>query len=262
MSAWFLPGAERVNAPSWLGAALIGPVRRSAYSSAIPALPRQLAASSFSVPPAVTFQTVRSCRWSCRLPPTAGRSASTSIAVPAEQRPRAEPRELQQLRAVHRPRASTTARRAAIRRPSTSSTPVQASPSGRRSSTSRATSAPVRTTRFRRPRAGRRKARAAFQRKPRALVHLEVADPLVVAVVEVGPRRDAGLAAGRGEGVEDRIARPLPLDPQLAVAAVEAGERPGRRRRPSASGSRGRRSRAAPAPTTTPGSPSSSAQPS
>ena len=53
--AWFRPGSDRVNAPSWLGAMLIGPLRRSAYSIAISALPRQLAASSFSVRRAVTL---------------------------------------------------------------------------------------------------------------------------------------------------------------------------------------------------------------
>ena len=41
--------SERVKAPSWLGAMLIGPVRRSRYSRPIAALPTRLLASVLSV---------------------------------------------------------------------------------------------------------------------------------------------------------------------------------------------------------------------
>ena len=43
------PGSERVNAPSWDGAMLIGPVRRKAYSSPMAALPHTLDTRVLSV---------------------------------------------------------------------------------------------------------------------------------------------------------------------------------------------------------------------
>ena len=47
-------GDERVKAPSWLGAMLMGPLRRHAYSSPIRPLPHSVLASWFSVlPPAI-----------------------------------------------------------------------------------------------------------------------------------------------------------------------------------------------------------------
>ena len=97
--------------------------------------------------------------------------------------------------------------------------------------------------------------------QPRPLVHLEIADPLVVAVVEVRARRNPRLLAGRREGVEDRIVRPLPLSPELPRPAMKPREAPPPPRPPSASAPRARRNPAAPAPTTTPrpqGSPPSS----
>ena len=128
--------------------------------------PRQLALRSLSVPPPRTFQTLLICRWSCRLPPTAGRSAMTSTPCPARSAPGPSPESCRSFGLFPAPALSTTPRRAATRAPSTISTPVQASPSARRSMTSRATSVPVRTARFPRPRAGRRNALAAFQRIP------------------------------------------------------------------------------------------------
>ena len=99
------------------------------------------------------------------MPPTAGRSATTSIPCSLSSAPGPSPESCRSFGLFTAPALSTTDR-AATRLPSTSSTPVQASPSARRSSTSRATSAPVRTTRFPRPRAGPRKALAAFHRSP------------------------------------------------------------------------------------------------
>ena len=57
------------------------------------------------------------------------------------------------------------------------------------------------------------------------LVHLEIAHPLVVAVVEVRARGDARLLRRRAEGVEDLPAQPLLLDPPFAVRAVQPVER-------------------------------------
>jgi hypothetical protein len=42
-------GEERVKAPSWLGAMLMGPVRRNRYSSPMPALPQGVLANWLSV---------------------------------------------------------------------------------------------------------------------------------------------------------------------------------------------------------------------
>ena len=167
MLAWFRPGSERVKAPSWLGAMLIGPLRRSAYSSAIRALPQSPAERSFSVRAPVTFQTLLIWRWSCRLAPTPGRSATTPIPCRASSAPGPTPESWSSFGELIAPAASTTDRRAASGSATPrSTTPRQASPASPASSTSRSTSAPVRTTRFARPAAGRRKARAAFQRQP------------------------------------------------------------------------------------------------
>ena len=58
--------------PNWLGAIDIGPLRLSAYSSTMAALPQALFASVFSVRAFCTPKTVRICRWSCRFSPTPG----------------------------------------------------------------------------------------------------------------------------------------------------------------------------------------------
>ena len=85
----------------------------------------------------------------------------------------------------------------------------------------RSTSAPVTTRRLARWRAGRRKAFAVVQRMPFALVDLEEARPLVVAVVEVVPARDADLLGGVAKGLEDVPAQPLARDLPLAAGAVQ-----------------------------------------
>ena len=72
-------GEERVKPPSCDGAIVSGPVRNSAYSSAIFALPIQLLASLFSVSTFCTLNPMRSCRWSCRFSPTPGSSCATGM---------------------------------------------------------------------------------------------------------------------------------------------------------------------------------------
>src|SRR6185369_8692714 len=52
------------------------------------------------------------------------------------------------------------------------------------------------------------------------LVDLEIADPFVVAAVEVLGVRDARLLRGLAERVQDVPAQPLTLDPPLAAGAV------------------------------------------
>ena len=51
-----------------------GPLRNSAYSNPISALPNRELARSFRVMVFFTLKTGRICKWSCRLPPTPGRS--------------------------------------------------------------------------------------------------------------------------------------------------------------------------------------------
>ena len=252
MLAWFRPGSDRVNAPSWLGAALIGPVRRSAYSSAIAALPRQVAAISFSVPAARHLVDAPDLQVVLQVAADRRQIRHHLDPVLPEQRPRPQPRELQELRAVHRPRAqhhpSPRRHPAPVDeldpgageplRP-----PLDAEPHHLRPGADREVPPPPR-----RPEEGADR----VPPQPRPLVHLEVADPLVVAVVEVRARRNPRLLAGRGEGVEDRVVRPLPLDPELPRPAMQAARTPPRPRPPSASAPRARRNPAAPAPTTTP----------
>jgi hypothetical protein len=52
------------------------------------------------------------------------------------------------------------------------------------------------------------------------LVDLEIGDALVVALVEIGAERDAGLDAGVADGVEDRPVEALFLHPPFAAGAV------------------------------------------
>ena len=105
MFAWFRPGSERVNAPSWLGAALIGPVRlqrilerdrRLAPPGRRDLVQRAAARHLVDAPDLQVVLQVAADRRQVRhhLDP-----------VLPEQRPRPQPRELQELRAVHRPRA-------------------------------------------------------------------------------------------------------------------------------------------------------------
>ena len=67
------------NAPSWLGLIVSGPRRVKAYCSAMPSLAKGLDASVLSVRTPCTLNAMRSCRWSCRLAPTPGRSRWTGI---------------------------------------------------------------------------------------------------------------------------------------------------------------------------------------
>ena len=92
-----------------------------------------------------------------------------------------------------------------------------------RRSASPVTSAPVTTRRFGRLRAGRRKAFAVVQRMPSALVDLEVAGTLVVAVVEVVAAGNADLLGGVAKRLEDVPAQALPRDLPLAAGAVQVG---------------------------------------
>ena len=65
-------GPDAANAPSWLGAIASGSLRRHRYSQPMASLPLQLLANWFSVRAPLTLNTMRSCRWSCRLAPTPG----------------------------------------------------------------------------------------------------------------------------------------------------------------------------------------------
>ncbi len=56
--------------PSWLGLIDSGPERVNRYCSAMPALATQLCDSVFSVVTPLTSNTMRNCKWSCRLAPT------------------------------------------------------------------------------------------------------------------------------------------------------------------------------------------------
>ncbi|MNV57297.1 hypothetical protein D3C71_1496220 [compost metagenome] len=76
---WGRSGRLRVNAPSCDGAMLMGPLRLKAYSMPMRALPSRLDASTLSVGAPCTLNTVRICRWSCRLAPTPGRSLTTGM---------------------------------------------------------------------------------------------------------------------------------------------------------------------------------------
>ena len=130
-----------------------------------PRLAAPAGAELVSVPPAVTFQTSGAAGGpaGCRRPP-AGRRPHRCRARAAAPRP--EPGELQQLRAVHRPAASTTARRAAIRRRRRARPRCSRGPSPALDHEPRHLGpGPHHEVRAGRS-PGARKARAAFQRKP------------------------------------------------------------------------------------------------
>ena len=224
-------GALRMKAPSCEGAMLIGPLRRSAYSSAILALPQSGEASALSVRTPSTLNTARICRWSCRLAPTPGRSRTTAMPCCVQQPPgRCRRAAGSAACRCCRRTGSLRARRA----PSTSSVAV--------SRPSRRCSAGRRRPRLeqqpRHLRAGPQlEVRAAVAGGPQEglggvpapaalLVDLEVADALVVAAVEVLDVRNAGLLRGLRERVEDVPAQPLLLDAPLAAGAVQSSSAP------------------------------------
>lgn len=57
-----MSGLLRVKAPSWDGAMLMGPLRRSRYSRPMPALPIMLLAMVFSVLAPLILYTERICK--------------------------------------------------------------------------------------------------------------------------------------------------------------------------------------------------------
>src|SRR5688572_650977 len=67
-------GSDFTNAPICDGGIVIGPLRRHAYSRPILPLCHHEPSSVLSVSACFTLNAIRSCRWSCRLPPTPGRS--------------------------------------------------------------------------------------------------------------------------------------------------------------------------------------------
>ncbi len=79
--------------------------------------------------------------------------------------------------------------------------------------------------RLARDRAGFRNALAELTRKPRALIHVEVADAGVVAGVEVVDAREAGLRGRFGERIENVPAQTLFGDAPLAARAVQVAVR-------------------------------------
>ncbi len=169
------PGSERVKAPSCDGAMLIGPLRESAYSAAMRALPSSVADKVLSVRVLSTAKTARTCKWSCRLPPTPGSSWRGATPTAFRRVPSPMPDSCRICGEPTAPADSSTSPRqrtctgASV--PTRSSTPRATSlsfePAGASSSSSRVTCAPVSSCRFARFSAGRRKPLAAFQRTPR-----------------------------------------------------------------------------------------------
>ncbi|SET22170.1 hypothetical protein SAMN04489858_103419 [Paracoccus homiensis] len=85
--------------------------------------------------------------------------------------------------------------------------------------------APVSIRRLGRLRAGFRNALRAFQRSPPALGHRKIADPLIVAAIEIGAGRQTHFLRGLGHGIKDRPAEALLLDPQFALIAMQVRTR-------------------------------------
>ena len=182
-----------------------------------------------------TPKTARICRWSCRFSPTPGSSCATAMPCCAQQRRRADARELQQLRRADRAGGQDhrARRRAAICAPPSSlrhSTPRGRAARRRRAARarSRCTIAPVRTCRLRaalhRPQEGL----AGVPAHAALLVDLEVADAFVVAAVEVvagagcrpaaPPARRRRAAPTTGAGVSTRHSPPALADASSRIA--------------------------------------------
>ena len=162
--AW--PGSERVNAPSWLGAIVSGPVRKNRYSRPIWILPNGEWVHSLRVFTPLTLKAVRSCRWSCRFSPTPGASWTTGMPCCFSSAAGPIPEHCMICGEPMAPAVSTVSIRAEANcdsPPRENSTPTTRLPSIRR----RLTSACVTTFRLGRFITGRRNALVAFQRTPR-----------------------------------------------------------------------------------------------
>ena len=197
-----------------------GPVRNSAYSAAMAALPRSVAARWFMVIVPWTLNTSRSCRWSCRLPPTPESSCRTVMPSCCRTSPGPMPESWSSRGVPIAPAARTTSRRAVAicSWPSAAEADAGAAPCIEHEPACLRTGQHGQV----RPAAGGTQERLGGGPADAApLGHLEVAAALVVAPVEVVGLGDAALLGRVAKGVEDLPRHPRRLDPPLAAGAVE-----------------------------------------
>jgi hypothetical protein len=164
-SAVATSGPERAKAPSWLGAIDIGPRRFSAYSSAMPALPRRVPDSSFSVFTPVDLVGAADLEVVLEVAAHVGAVVHHRQAHVAQQVARADARQLQERGGVDR--AGRQDHLGPRPRHGGEAADVHGDAGGARpSNRTRSACAWVWTRRFGRFFAGRRKALAVFQRQP------------------------------------------------------------------------------------------------